>query len=70
MDFSTIEITSKKVRGNDVDFPISEITSKKYVEMSGNSPKFGLRRIAVISTSNQRAFDVQCPLGQVQKYFI
>ena len=43
--FLTIEITSKKVRGNnegnnveklcgnDVDFSISEITSKKYVEI-------------------------------------
>ena len=34
MDFSTIKIMSKKVRGNDVDFSISEITSKKYVEMT------------------------------------
>ena len=51
MDFSTIEITSKKstwkqrgffnqrnyakkVRGNEVDFSISEITSKKYMEMT------------------------------------
>ena len=34
MDFSNIEITLKKVRGNDVDFSISEITSKKYVEMT------------------------------------
>ena len=34
MDFSTIEITSKKVHGNDVDFSISEITSKKYLEMT------------------------------------
>ena len=29
MDFSTIEITSKKVRGNHVDFSTSKITSKK-----------------------------------------
>ena len=32
MDFSTIEITSKKVRGNNVDFSISEITPKKVRE--------------------------------------
>ena len=100
MDFSTIEITSKKVRGNNVDistieitskqvrennlyFLTIEITSKKYVESTwifrpsklhrkstwnrrGNSSKFGLRRIDVISTSNPRRFDVVCPLG---KYF-
>ena len=35
MDILTREITSKRVRGNDVDFSISEITSKKYVEMTG-----------------------------------
>ena len=29
MDISTREITSKKVRGNDVDFSSIEITSKK-----------------------------------------
>ena len=34
MDFSTNEITSKKVCGNEVDFSISEITSRKYVEMT------------------------------------
>ena len=32
--FSTIEIPSETVPGNDVDFSISEITSKKYVEMT------------------------------------
>ena len=34
MDFLTVEITPKKVYGNDVDFSISEITSKKYVKMT------------------------------------
>ena len=29
MDFSTIEVTSKKVCGNDVDFSTIEITSEK-----------------------------------------
>ena len=28
------KITSKKVRGNNVDFSISKITSKNYVEMT------------------------------------
>ena len=63
VDFSTSEITSKKVRRNEVDFSISEITSKNPVEMTGNSSKFGLRRIDVISTSNRRRFDVIRPLG-------
>ena len=123
MDFSTSEITSKKVRGNDVDFSsnrkkyvettqnfqsaklhrksmwkrrgffdhrnyIEKSTWKQrrffdqrnYVEKStwkrrgffdqsklyqkstrkwrGNSSKFGLRRIGLISTSNPRWFDV------------
>ena len=31
---STIEITSKEVRGNDVNFAINKITSKQYVEMT------------------------------------
>ena len=34
MDFSTSEIRSKKVRGNDVDLSISKVTSKKYLEMT------------------------------------
>ena len=34
MDFLTIEITSKEVRGNNVDFSISEIKSKKYMKMT------------------------------------
>ena len=34
MDFSTTEITPKKVRGNDVDFSITEIILRKYVEMT------------------------------------
>ena len=29
MDFLTIEITPKKVRGNNIDFSVMEITSKK-----------------------------------------
>ena len=65
MDFSTIEITSKKVRGNDVDFLISKITSKKLVEMTWKFFEIGLRRIDVISTLNQRRSDVERPLGPI-----
>ena len=65
MDFSTIEITSKKVRGNDVDFLISKITLKKHVEMTWKVFEIGLRRIDVISTLNQRRSDVECPLGPI-----
>ena len=65
MDFSTIEITSKKVRGNDVDFLISKITSKKHVEMTWKFFEIGLRRNDVISTLNQRRSDVEWPLGPI-----
>ena len=37
MDFSTIEITAKNVRGNNVDFSTIEITSKK---VRGNNMDF------------------------------
>ena len=52
MDFSTSEITSKKVRGNNVDFSISEITSKKYVEMTW---KF----VKICSSTYRRDIDVK-----------
>ena len=55
--------TEKKIRGNDVEFSISKITSKKYVEMTWKFVKFGIRRIDVISTWNRRRFDMVCPLG-------
>ena len=65
VDISKKEITSKKVRGNKVDFSIIEITLKKSTwKRRGNSSKFGLRRIDVISTSNRRRFDVVCLLGR------
>ena len=41
VDFSTIEITSKRVRGNNVDFLTSEITSKK---VRGNDVDFWTNR--------------------------
>ena len=53
----------KKKHGSDVDFSISKITSKKYVQMTWNSSKFGLRHINVLSTWNRRWFDVVCSLG-------
>ena len=99
VNFLTIEITSKKVRGDNVDFWPSkslrktcvEITwifrprklhRKNYVETTwifltsklheestrkwrGNSSKFGLQRINVISMSNRCGFDVVCPLGNI-----
>ena len=42
MDFLTIEITSKKVRENDMDFSINEITSKK---VRGNDMDFSISKI-------------------------
>ena len=39
MDFSTIEITSKKILGNNVDFSTNEITSKK---VYGNDMDFSI----------------------------
>ena len=44
MDFSTIEITSKKVCGNNVDFSISKITPKK---VRGNNVDFSNSEIAL-----------------------
>ena len=41
LNISISKITSKIVRGNDLDFLSSENTSKKYVETTGNSSKFG-----------------------------
>ena len=76
MDFSTIEIALKKVRGNNVDFSTSKIVLKKVLgndmvfltieitlkkqKWRGNLSKFGLRHMYVISTSNPRRFDVVC----------
>ena len=62
MDFSTIEITLKKVRENDADFSISEITSKKYVEMTWKyveiwSSKYR-HNIHIESTSIQRGVPI------------
>ena len=45
MRISTIEITSKKVRGNNVDFSAMEITSKR---VRGNNVDFITSKIAPI----------------------
>ena len=44
MDFSTSEITPKKVRGNNKDFLTSEITSKK---VRGNDVDFSISKITL-----------------------
>ena len=43
----------KKVRGNDADFLITKSHRKSTWKWHGNSPKFGLRRIDVISKWNR-----------------
>ena len=55
MDFSTIQITSKKVHENNVDFSISKITSKKYVEKTW---KF----VAIWSLAYRRNIDLELTL--------
>ena len=48
-------------------FRPSKLHRKSTRKWRGNSSKFGLRRIDVISTSNRRGFDVACPLGYYLK---
>ena len=68
VDFSTIKITSKKVHGNDMDFSISKITSQKYMKMTWKFVEiWSSNGLHVISTSNRRRFDVECPLGSLIK---
>ena len=66
VDFSTIEITSKKVCGNNVDFSTIEITSKKYVETMWKFVEIWSstyrRNIHVESTSIWRGVPVGFPL--------
>ena len=61
-DFSISEITSKKVRGNDVDFSINELHQNNTWKWRENWPKFGWRRIDVISMTNRCPFDVSARL--------
>ena len=63
VNFLTNEITPKKVHGNNADFSNIEITSKKIRRNDGNTSKFGLHRIDIISMLNRQPFDVECPLG-------
>ena len=62
VDISAIEITPKKVRENDVDFRISKITLKKYVEMTRKFVEIyylrNWRNIDVESTSIWRGVSV------------
>ena len=63
MNFMTSEIRSKKVHGNERIFRSAKLHRKSTLNRRGNSSKFSLQRIDVISTSNQRGFGVLCPLG-------
>ena len=67
VDFLISEITSKKYVEITWVFRPSKLHRKRTRKWRGNSSKSGLRRIDVISTSNQRGFDVLCPLGLLQK---
>ena len=62
VDFSTIKMTSTKVRGNDVGFSISETTSKKYVKTTWRFVQIWSstyrRNIHVESTSIRRGVPV------------
>ena len=53
MDFSTSEITTIKVRGNNVDFPAIEITSKK---VRGNNADFLTSRITLIKVRGNNVY--------------
>ena len=48
-------------------FRPAKLHRKSTRKWRGNSSKFGLRRIDVISTSNRLGFDVVCPLGNIKK---
>ena len=72
VDFSAIEMTSKKVRRSNVDFSSVENTSSK---VRGNNVDVSISEITSkkyaemtwkfveIFTSNLRRFDVECPVG-------
>ena len=59
MDISTIEITSKKVRGNDGDFSNSKITPKK---VRGNNVDFSTSEIA---SKKVLGNDVDFSIGEI-----
>ena len=65
MDFSSSEITSKKVHGSEMYISISEITSKKYVEIRWKFVEIWsstyCRNIHVESKSNR----LGVPIGRI-----
>ena len=65
VDFSTIEIAWKKYLETTWIFWSAKLHWKSTRKWRGNSSKFGLPLIDVISTSNWHEFYVVCPLGIV-----
>ena len=67
MDFSTIEITSKKQTnvGTTSTFRSPKLHQKSTWKWRRDSSKFGLPRIDVQSTLNRRQFDVEHQLGPI-----
>ena len=61
--FQPAKLHQKKYVETTWIFRPSKLRRKSAWKRRGNSAKFGLRRIDVISTSNRRRFDVVCPLG-------
>ena len=76
MDFLTIEITPKKVRGNNIDFSVIEITSKKVrgsnvdvliIKITSKKYMELMRKFVEIWSSTYR-FNVVCPLGHTSVF--
>ena len=61
--FRPAKLRQKKYLETTWIFRPSKLHQKSTQKWRGNSPKFVLRRIDVISTSNRRGFDMVCPLG-------
>ena len=61
--FRPSKLHRKKYMESTWIFRPSKLHQKSTWNRRGNSSKFGLPRIDVISTSNPRRFDVVCPLG-------
>ena len=58
LDFLIRDITSKKVHGNEVDFRSTKLHQKTTWKWCGNSSRFWLRHIDLISKLNWRRFNV------------
>ena len=65
--FRPVKLHQKKYVETTWIFGSSKLHQKSMWKWRGNSSKFRLRRIAVISTSNWRGVDVVCPLGCTYK---